>query len=85
MIIVSARLRFNLGSRAPFHQRRRYNAATRHYFTTVSALFSVIWQPFLVGAIVLFYYDLRIRKGYDLELRVQQLEAASTDDSDDKA
>ncbi|MEZ4707436.1 MAG: glycerophosphoryl diester phosphodiesterase membrane domain-containing protein [Caldilineaceae bacterium] len=56
-------------------------AAATGIATAVSALFSVIWQPFLVGAIVLFYYDLRIRKeGYDLELRVQQLEAGSADD-----
>ena len=41
----------------------------------VSALFGILWQPFFVAALVLFYYDLRIRKeGYDLALRVQQME-----------
>jgi hypothetical protein len=44
--------------------------------TALSSLFSVIWSPFYACAVVLLYYDLRVRaEGYDLDLRVQQLEA----------
>lgn len=44
-------------------------------FTALTALMSVLWQPFYMAANVLFYTDLRVRQeNYDLELRVQQLE-----------
>lgn len=53
-------------------------AAATGIASALGALFSTIWHPFLVGATVLFYYDLRIRKeGYDLELRIQQMEASA--------
>ena len=40
-----------------------------------SSLFSIVSIPFYIGAVVLLYYDLRIRKeSYDLELRVADLE-----------
>jgi membrane-anchored glycerophosphoryl diester phosphodiesterase (GDPDase) len=43
--------------------------------TAISSIFTVIWTPFYVCAIVLLYYDLRVRaEGYDLDLRVRQLE-----------
>lgn len=46
--------------------------------TAVSSLFSVLWVPFNVGALVLLYYDLRVRKeSYDLELRIEQMAAES--------
>jgi membrane-anchored glycerophosphoryl diester phosphodiesterase (GDPDase) len=42
----------------------------------LSSIVNVIWQPFYVGAIVLLYYDLRVRQeGYDLALQVERLEA----------
>ena len=44
--------------------------------TAISSLFTVVWTPLYVCAVVLLYYDLRVRaEGYDLSLRVQQLEA----------
>ena len=43
--------------------------------TALSSLFSVIGTPFYIGAVVLLYYDLRIRgESYDLEMRVAELE-----------
>lgn len=37
---------------------------------------SVLWQPLAATAVVLLYYDLRVRKeSYDLALRVERLEA----------
>jgi hypothetical protein len=42
----------------------------------LGSVLGVLWQPINVAAIVLLYYDLRVRKeGYDLALRVDQLEA----------
>ena len=44
--------------------------------STLGTLFTIIWQPFYVAALLLFYYDLRVRKeGYDLSLRIKQLES----------
>jgi len=44
--------------------------------TAVGSLFSVLWVPFNAGALVLLYYDLRVRKeSYDLELRIDQMAA----------
>jgi membrane-anchored glycerophosphoryl diester phosphodiesterase (GDPDase) len=44
--------------------------------TALSAIVNVVWQPFYVGALVLLYFDLRVRQeGYDLALQVEQLEA----------
>ncbi len=41
-----------------------------------SSILNVLWQPLSAIAIVLLYFDLRVRQeGYDLTLRVQQLEA----------
>lgn len=41
-----------------------------------SSLFSVVWTPFFSCAVVLLYYDLRVRaENYDLDLRLQQAEA----------
>jgi membrane-anchored glycerophosphoryl diester phosphodiesterase (GDPDase) len=41
-----------------------------------SSLFSVVWTPFFTCALVLLYYDLRVRaEAYDLHLRLQQAEA----------
>ncbi len=43
--------------------------------TALSSLISVFGLPFYVGAIVLLYYDLRIRgESYDLELRLAEME-----------
>ncbi len=45
-------------------------------FSAVNAILPVLWQPLATAAIVMLYYDLRVRQeGYDLDLRVQQLEA----------
>jgi hypothetical protein len=42
----------------------------------ISSIFQVVWVPLHSAALVLFYYDLRVRKeGYDLALRVERLEA----------
>jgi hypothetical protein len=44
--------------------------------TALSSVFTVVWTPFYICAVVLLYYDLRVRaEGYDLDLRVQQLES----------
>lgn len=41
----------------------------------VAASLSIVWTPFSVAAIVLLYYDLRVRhEGFDLELRVAEME-----------
>ena len=43
--------------------------------TAVSSIISVFGLPFYVAAIVLLYYDLRIRReSYDLELRLAEME-----------
>lgn len=48
-------------------------------FGIVGALVPVLWQPLAVSAYVILYYDLRMRnQGYDLELRIQQLETEVT-------
>ena len=48
--------------------------------TGIGSVFSVIWQPFYAAAIVLLYYDLRIRhEGFDLVQRIDQLEATQAD------
>lgn len=40
------------------------------------SVFSILWLPLSVAAIVLLYYDLRVRsEGYDLSLRIAQMEA----------
>lgn len=45
--------------------------------TALSSLFSVLWIPFNVGALVLLYYDLRVRQeSYDLEVRIEAMAAA---------
>lgn len=50
--------------------------ASAAIFGVTGALLPVLWQPVAVAAYVMLYYDLRIRnQGYDLELRIQQLEA----------
>lgn len=44
--------------------------------TAVSAIFSILWVPFNTSALVLLYYDLRVRKeSYDLDLRIEQMAA----------
>ncbi len=44
--------------------------------TGLSYLISILWYPFLALTLLLLYYDLRIRKeNYDLDLRIQALEA----------
>ena len=51
-------------------------AASVAIYAAVSAVLPVLWQPLSTAAFVLLYYDLRVRQeGYDLNLRVQQLEA----------
>ena len=50
--------------------------------TALSSLFSIIGTPFYIGAVVLLYYDLRIRnESYDLELRVADLEEQARQES----
>ncbi len=45
-------------------------------FGTVSALLPILWQPLSIAAYTTLYYDLRMRnQGYDIEMRIQQLEA----------
>ncbi len=40
-------------------------------------IFRILWEPRFAAAAVMLYYDLRTRHhGYDLALRVTQLEAA---------
>ena len=42
----------------------------------VGSIISVLWLPVYVAGLVLLYYDLRVRhEGYDLALRIEQLEA----------
>lgn len=44
----------------------------------VGYLFNVLWYPFLVLALVLLYFDLRVRnEGLDLEMRVRALEEST--------
>jgi len=44
--------------------------------TALGSLFSVLWVPFNAGALVLLYYDLRVRKeSYDLEMRIDRMAA----------
>ena len=44
-------------------------------FALVSAFLPMLWQPIQSAAFVALYYDLRMRnQGYDLDLRIQQLE-----------
>lgn len=44
--------------------------------TGLSTIFSIIWLPLQAAAIVLLYYDLRVRhEAYDLQLRIERLEA----------
>lgn len=46
--------------------------------TGLSYLISILWYPFLALTLLLVYYDLRVRKeNYDLDLRIQALEAAA--------
>lgn len=46
--------------------------------TGLSYLVSILWYPFLALTLLLLYYDLRIRKeNYDLDLRIQALEASA--------
>ncbi|MBV7336113.1 glycerophosphoryl diester phosphodiesterase membrane domain-containing protein [Chloroflexi bacterium TSY] len=41
----------------------------------LSSIVSALVQPFMIAAIVLLYYDLRVRQqGYDLDLRIRGLE-----------
>jgi len=48
--------------------------------TAITTVMSILWQPIAVAATVFYYYDLRVRQeGYDLSLRVQQLEAEGRD------
>lgn len=47
-------------------------------FAAATSLMAVLWTPFQVAAVVLFYFDLRVRQeNYDLELRLEQLEGSS--------
>lgn len=47
-------------------------------FAAATSLMAVLWTPFQVAAMVLFYFDLRVRQeNYDLELRLEQLEGSS--------
>lgn len=44
--------------------------------TAVGAVFLILWQPLSVAAVLLLYYDLRVRQeSYDLSLRITQMEA----------
>jgi len=52
------------------------NTAGAIIFAIISALLPMLWQPIQSAACVILYYDLRMRnQGYDLDLRIQQLEA----------
>lgn len=45
----------------------------------VSGLLGVFWQPLFVAAIVLLYYDLRVRhEGYDLAQRIENMASTVT-------
>lgn len=47
-------------------------------FAAATSLMTVLWTPFQVAALVLFYLDLRVRQeNYDLELRLEQLEESA--------
>lgn len=49
----------------------------------VSTLFSVLWVPLNTSALVLLYYDLRVRKeSYDLDLRIDQMAAGVAEESE---
>ena len=51
--------------------------------TVISSLLSIIGTPFYIGAVVLLYYDLRIRgESYDLEMRIAGLEEQAAQDAD---
>ena len=51
--------------------------------TAVSGIFSILWVPFNSSALVLLYYDLRVRKeSYDLDLRIDQMAAAVEKESE---
>jgi hypothetical protein len=53
--------------------------------TAISSSITVVWTPFYICAVVLLYYDLRVRaEGYDLDLRVQQLEAQIQAEEEDE-
>lgn len=55
---------------------RTSTTASIAIYAAVNAILPVLWQPLSTAAIVLLYYDLRVRQeGYDLNLRVQELEA----------
>ncbi|MCB0114727.1 MAG: glycerophosphoryl diester phosphodiesterase membrane domain-containing protein [Caldilineaceae bacterium] len=44
--------------------------------TAITSIFTVVWTPLSACAVVLLYYDLRVRsEGYDLNLRIQQMES----------
>ena len=44
--------------------------------TGIGFLFNMLWQPFLAAALVLLYFDMRVRsESYDLELQIAGLEA----------
>ena len=48
----------------------------------ISALLPILWQPIQMAAHVMLYYDLRMRnESYDLDLRIQQLEAEVAQDA----
>ncbi len=45
-------------------------------FAVIGAILPVLWQPLQMAAQVMLYYDLRMRnESYDLEMRIDQLEA----------
>jgi len=45
-------------------------------FGAVGAVLPILWQPIASAAYTMLYYDLRMRnQAYDVELRIQQLEA----------
>lgn len=51
--------------------------------TAISAIFSILWLPFNASALVLLYYDLRVRKeSYDLDVRIDQMAAAVAEESE---
>jgi hypothetical protein len=44
--------------------------------SALASIASVVWQPIYVAAILLLYYDLRVRKeSYDLALQIERLES----------
>ena len=57
-----------------------------HLPAVLSSLFSIVSTPFGVGAVVLLYYDLRIRnEDYDLELRLDEMEEQVSRDTGERA